>query len=174
MDKVIVVCGLPGSGKSTLARALAKKLHFPMFSKDRLEASIVENGLAKVNSLNNVGYSLLKSLVEEHINLQQSVVVDLIANRGRIKELWPSLLDMNFIALECICSNPDVHKKRVESRQRNLPGWYELTWQDVERASLEYVPLTASRLVLDSMKDITDNLEEAVQYVKMTNNSHFL
>lgn len=60
MAKIILICGLLGSGKSTLAHELATILKLPLFSKDKLEASVVESGLATVENLNGVGYFLLK------------------------------------------------------------------------------------------------------------------
>lgn len=166
MANVILIGGLPGSGKSTLSEALASKLKMPLFSKDRLEASIVQNGLAQPNALNDVGYTLLKNLVDEHEKLNQSVIIDFIANKTRVAKLWPSLLSTNLIVIECICSDRLTHKNRIESRTRGIDGWYELSWEDVEKASREYKPLVADRLIVDSMDTTEVNLKLATEYIR--------
>lgn len=166
MAEVILIGGLPGSGKSTLSEALATKLKIPLFSKDRLEASIVQNGLVPSKELNDVGYDLLRNLVDEHERLNQTVILDFIGNKTRVEKLWPSLLSKNLIAIECICSDNSTHKNRIESRTRGIEGWYELSWEDVEKASREYKPLVANRLILDSMDSTETNLQIAVEYIR--------
>ncbi|MDN3649586.1 AAA family ATPase [Reinekea marina] len=165
MAKVILICGLPGSGKSTLAEELAKTLGLPLFSKDKLEASIVEHGALRTELLNGIGYTLLKNLVDEHLERQSSVIVDFIADKNRVNELWPDLLTKELIAIECICSDKAEHKRRIESRKRNIKGWYELSWVDVVEISTKYTPLISSRLILDTIQSKSVLLEETLSYV---------
>jgi len=165
MAKVILICGLPGSGKSTLAEELAKSLSLPLFSKDVLEASIIESGVLLTEQLNGVGYTLLKNLVNEHLKRQSSVIVDFIADKNRVNELWPDLLTKNLIVIECVCSDKAEHKRRIGSRERNIAGWYELSWQEVEEISTRYSPLVSNRLVLDTVQSSSSLLANALSYV---------
>jgi len=165
MAKVILVCGLPGSGKSTLADELAKALGLPLFSKDILEASIVESGALKADQLNGAGYTLLRNLVDEHLNRKASVIVDFIADKNRVNDLWPELLTKDLVVIECICTDKEEHKRRIETRQRNIKGWYELSWSQVEEISKKYTSLVSDRLVLDTVQSKSYLLEEALIYV---------
>lgn len=165
MAKVILTCGLPGTGKSALAEELAKALSLPLFSKDVLEASILESGVLPKEQLNGVGYVLLKNLVNEHLKRQSSVIVDFTADRNRVNELWPELLTKNLTVIECVCSDTAEHKRRIESRKRNITGWYELSWQEVEEISTRYTPLVSNRLVLDTIQSSSSLLANALSYV---------
>jgi adenylate kinase family enzyme len=165
MAKVILVCGVPGVGKSTLAEEIAKSLDLPLFSKDKLEASLVENGLVRTEQLNGVGYTLLKNLVNEHLSRQQSIIIDLIADKNRVLDLWPELLTKDLVAIECICTDKLVHKSRIESRQRNITGWYELNWTEIEDISAKYSPLVSDRLILDTTNGDSSILTRALKYV---------
>ncbi|WP_044617846.1 AAA family ATPase [Gynuella sunshinyii] len=167
MAKVILICGLPGSGKSTIAGKLATSLGLPLFSKDKLEASIVENGALKTEVLNNVGYTLLKNLVDEHLDRNTSVIVDFIADKNRVNELWPELLGKEMVVIECVCSDKTEHKRRIESRRRNIKGWYELSWADVEEITSKYTPLTPNRLIVDTVRNESSILEKILNYVSI-------
>ncbi len=165
MAKVILVCGVPGVGKSTLAEEIAKSLGLPLFSKDKLEASLVENGLVRTEQLNGVGYTLLKNLVNEHLSRQQPIIIDFIADKNRVLDLWPELLTKDLVAIECICTDKVVHKSRIESRQRNIPGWYELNWAEIEDITAKYSPLVSDRLILDTTNADSSILTRALKYV---------
>lgn len=165
MSTIILICGLPGTGKSTLAEAIAKQLNLPLFSKDTLEASLVEHGVMTTDQLNGVGYTLLKNLVDDHEARGLSVVVDFIADRDRTLNFWPELPEKNLIAIECICTQAAEHRRRIETRKRNIKGWYELNWADVTRAAANYTPLVAERLVLDTADNRLDITAKALRYV---------
>jgi adenylate kinase family enzyme len=45
--KIIIVSGLPGTGKSTIAEQIADKLHFPIFSADPIESSILKTKIER-------------------------------------------------------------------------------------------------------------------------------
>lgn len=152
MAKIILVCGLPGTGKSTLAEFIAEKLHLPLFSKDTLEASLVEHGVLNTDQLNGVGYTLLKNLVSEHLNRQTHVVLDFIGDKNRVNRFWPDLESNEILSIECVCSDREEHRKRIETRDRNIKGWYELEWSDVELAKNRYQPLMDNNYVVDTSK----------------------
>ena len=70
-----------------------------------------------------------------------------------------------FSVVECVCSDPVVLRARAEGRRRSIPGWYELTWVDVERSLTNYVPLAAPKVVIDAVASVGDNLARVREHL---------
>ena len=168
--KLIVFSGLPGTGKSTLAEIVGKQLHIPVFAKDRLEATLLRNGLQPTvneKSLGYVGYELLTVLAERQLIFEQSVILDSVASTHAIRNTWKELAtrygaDMRVI--ECVCSDQALHRVRLGTRDRNIPGWHELEWSDVEKVKQYYQAWDEDRLVLDTANPIDENLSRVKSY----------
>ena len=168
--KLIVFSGLPGTGKSTLAEIVGKQLHIPVFAKDWLEATLLRNGLQPTlneKSLGYVGYELLTVLAERQLIMEQSVILDSVASTYAIRNTWKDLAtrygaDMRVI--ECVCSNQAMHRARLGRRERNIPGWHELEWSDVETVKQYYQAWDEDRLVLDMANPIDENLSRVKSY----------
>ena len=168
--KLIVFSGLPGTGKSTLAEIVGKWLHIPVFAKDWLEATLLRNGLQPTvneKSLGYVGYELLTVLAERQLILEQSVILDSVASTHAIRNTWKELAtrygaDMRVI--ECVCSDESTHRARLGTRERNIPGWHELEWSDVEKVKQYYQAWDEDRLVLDMANPIDENLSRVKSY----------
>ena len=162
---MIVIGGIPGVGKSTLANALSKGLGIPVFSKDELEAAVARKGICSSKDMHGVGYEIMATLAKSQIANGNSAIFDFIASKSRVNDLWPQLLNTDIKYIECICSNEDVHKERIQSRKRNIEGWYELTWEDVLSIKRNYQPLMSERLTIDSVNNLSTNIERAIEYV---------
>jgi len=168
--KLIVFSGLPGTGKSTLAEIIGKQFGVPVFAKDWLEAVLLQNGLQPTRdgkSLGYVGYELLTTLAERQLMLGQSVILDSVAGIQRIRDAWKGLAERyhaGWRVIECICSNEEIHRERLGTRKRNIPGWHELDWFEVEKVRDYYEPWQQEHLVLDMMKPFEENLFQAGVY----------
>jgi len=168
--KLIVFSGLPGTGKSTLAEAVGKRLAIPVFAKDWLEAILLQQGLQP--SLNGkplgyAGYELLAILAERQLMLEQSVILDSVASTQTIRDVWKQLAQKygaDWFVVECICSDEAVHRSRLNMRERNIPGWHELEWADVEKVKQYYQPWNEDRLVLDMLSPIHENISRVMSY----------
>lgn len=163
--RVIIIGGLPGTGKTTLANNLADAMGGVTYTKDLLEAAVVRSGLAKANHLKGVGYELLKTLALNSFNNGKSPILDCIATAQRVSLYWENLIELPIKYIECICSNEALHQDRLESRERGIEGWYELTWQDVLEIKQKYKPFQKSRLILDSVNSLNENTIKALEYV---------
>ncbi|HEX9331058.1 MAG TPA: AAA family ATPase [Anaerolineales bacterium] len=172
--KLIVFSGLPGTGKSSLAEAVAKDLSIPVFSKDWLEATLLRSGLKSTEedkSLGFAGYELLTILAERQLMLKQSVILDSVAASQTIRSEWRQLAQQykysaDYRVIECICSDEALHRLRLEDRKRNISGWHELEWAEVERVKQYYFPWEGERLVLDMINPFDENLLKARIYCK--------
>lgn len=162
---IIIIGGIPGAGKSTLAKALSKELNIPAFAKDELEAAVARRGLCNNKETQGVGFEIMAVIAKNQIENNNSAIFDFIASKSRITERWPELLESEIKYIECICSNEEIHKERIQSRNRNIEGWYELVWEDVLTIKQYFQPLMANRLIVDSVNNINDNIAMAIEYV---------
>jgi predicted kinase len=168
--KLIIFSGLPGTGKSTLAEAVGKALEIPVFAKDWLEAALLRSGLKPTSadkSLGYAGYELLTVLAKRQLMLGQSVILDSVAASRTIRDTWLSLTEQynaDYRVIECICSNESLHRSRLKQRQRNIPGWHELEWSEVERVEQYYFLWEEERLTLDMTNSFNENFLKAKTY----------
>ena len=168
--KLIIFSGLPGTGKSTLAEMIGKDLGIPVFAKDWLEAALLRSGLkpiTDVKSLGFMGYELLTVLAERQLMLGQSVILDSVAGTPSIRSTWRQLSERyaaSWRVIECTCSDESLHRARLKDRKRNIPGWHELEWSEVERVKQYYVSWEGEYLVLDMAQSLEENLSKARKY----------
>ncbi|MFT5594831.1 MAG: adenylate kinase family enzyme [Oceanicoccus sp.] len=162
---MIIIGGVPGAGKSTLAKGLSKELNIPAFSKDELEAAVARRGLCKNKETQGVGFEIMAVIAKTQIENDNSAIFDFIASKSRITEQWSELLESEIKYIECICSNEEIHKERIQSRNRNIEGWYELVWEDVLTIRKYFQPLMTDRLILDSVDNLNENIAKAIKYV---------
>ena len=167
---LIIFSGLPGTGKSTLAEAVAKVLGIPVFAKDWLEATLLRSEIKpthKDKSLGFASYELLTVLAERQLVLGQSVILDSVAATKTIRSAWYQLAEQyraNCRIIECVCSDEAYHRSRLKQRQRNIPGWHELEWSEVERVKQYYSPWEGEHLVLDMTNPFDENFLKAKTY----------
>lgn len=170
---LVLVTGWTGSGKSTLADGLADRLGATTASFDWVMSglramedvwSVVET---PVELQRRVGWNLLSRVAEQQLRRGSSCVLDLVA-RGEPRREWESLAqkyDAGFAVIECICSDEATHRRRVEGRDRAIPGWYELEWDHVGIGRQRYIPLSEPKLVLDAADPAIDNLDAAMTWI---------
>jgi predicted kinase len=153
---LVIFSGLPGAGKSFVAEFISSKFSIPVFAKDKLEATLVRSELVKIEDhrLGFAGYELLTEIAITNLSAGQSVALDSVCGRNSLRNNWLSLAtsySAQVIVVECICSDSNVHKARLESRKRDIAGWHELDWDEVERVRSYFEPWKQDRLVIDSM-----------------------
>jgi predicted kinase len=168
--KLIIFSGLPGTGKSKLAETIGRDMGIPVFAKDWLEAALLRSDLKQIadaKSLGFAGYELLTILAERQLLLGQSVILDSVAGTQSIRDTWRELSEQykaTWRVIECICSDEGLHRARLMDRKRNIPGWHELEWSEVERVKQYYLPWEEEHLVLDMVQAFDENLLKAREY----------
>jgi predicted kinase len=171
--KMILFSGLPGTGKSTLAEMIGRQLGIPVFAKDWLEASLLQSGLKATMDdklLGFAGYELLTVLAERQFTLNQSVILDSVTSTQSIRTKWHQLAKQygaEWRVIECVCSDEDLHRSRLESRQRGIPGWHELEWADIEKVKGYYPAWEEEHLVLDMVNPLDENVLKARTYCEI-------
>lgn len=171
MDPVfVIVCGLPGTGKSTFCDAIANRIRAPVFNKDRIEASLWRDGIRADHNSWQIAENLLTTLAGEQLRRHQSAILDTVARSIESRSTWRSLADEHNARLrviECVCSDERAHRARIEGRERAIPGWYELIWNDVEHVAERYAEWTGDHLVIDAMLPLVENVATVLGYLQV-------
>lgn len=158
--QLIIFTGLPSTGKSTLAEEAATLLRCPLFAKDQLEETLQRSGIGADANSGWAAIELLTTLAGEQLRRKQSAILDTVATFERMREAWRALArehDARLRIVECICSDEGLHRVRLEGRRRGIPGWPELTWDEVERVRARYEAWSDPRLILDATQPLATN-----------------
>lgn len=113
------------------------------------------------------GYELLTTLAQRQLMLGQSVILDSVAASATTRSTWSQLAEQYHAdcrVIECICSDEFLHRSRLNGRNRNIPGWHELEWSEVQRVKQYYSAWEGERLVLDMAQFLTENFLKAKTY----------
>jgi predicted kinase len=167
--RLIVFSGVPGTGKSTLADATGRELRAPVFAVDWLLGSLTPFGGYHQDQLLLSGAEQLTTLAFRQLTLGQSAILDYPAEDLATRTRWRTLAaaaGAEFRVVVCTCSDPRVHRARLEGRERGIPGWHEGGhWPNVERRLAEFPPWTGDVLTIDAVQPMADNLAAVVAYV---------
>jgi hypothetical protein len=72
----------------------------------------------------------------------------------------------DFLVVVCACSDRQLHRARLEGRQRGIPGWHEGgNWANVDRRLAEFPPWTGEVLTIDAVQPPAQNLATVLKYV---------
>lgn len=69
------------------------------------------------------------------------------------------------VAIEVVCSDPVLHRARLEARSRGLVGLPEPSWDDVRYRAAEYVPWREPVLRLDSLVPLDAHVDAAMRHI---------
>ena len=84
----------------------------------------------------DVGWSILAALARAQLVENRSVVLDGVARAAQREQCGALARDVGawFVVITTTCSDSSVHGPRIVGRRRLIPNWYELRWEEVERA----------------------------------------
>lgn len=166
---LIAMAGLPGSGKSTVAEGLGRRLPAPVLSVDPVEAALWRAGVDRAQPTGLAAYVAVEAMAADVLALGQTVVVDAVNDVAEAREQWRGLAERKGVPLawiEVVCSDPGLHRSRLEGRRRNLPGFPEPGWDSLPARQEGLASWTDERLVLDSVRDLETNVEAATAHLR--------
>ena len=160
---LLVVCtGPPGTGKSTIANEVALRLGATVLGWDWAMGALtwcepVQDALALLDWVTHrrVGWSLLWNFAEEQLRLGRSAVLDGVARAGEVFESreLAQRLGASCVVVLTSCEDRARLRRRVEGRDRAIPGWHELTWDHVEDFLGRWEPPDDADIAIDTSND---------------------
>jgi predicted kinase len=147
---LIVFGGLPGVGKTAIARELASQLGAVHLRVDSIEQAIRDSGVAS-RSLDDAGYRVGYAVAEDNLRIGRTVIADSVNPLSVTRDAWVSVANRaqeDVIEIEVQCSDPEEHRRRVETRATDIAGLRLPTWDDV--VCRDYHPWHRERVVVDT------------------------
>jgi predicted kinase len=158
---LIIFGGLPATGKTTLARDLARQLGATYLRIDTIEQALRES--AKMTQpINDEGYRVAYGIAEDNLRLGRIVIADSVNPIRLSRDAWIGVahrVRARAVEVEVICSDPQLHRQRVEARSADIRGLSLPTWEKV--ISREYEPWEREHIVIDTAgRSVGESMEE--------------
>lgn len=167
---LVVLSGLPGSGKSALADELGRRLPATVLSVDPIEAAIWRCGITPSFETGVAAYEVAAVLAEHQLGLGLSVIADAVNSLEVAREMWRRAAHNAVVparVVNIVCSDAEVHRRRLLNRVRAIDGFPEPTWDDVLARQDEWEEWREDHLVVDSLEPMGANVERALAYVTL-------
>ena len=148
---LIIFAGLPGVGKTALARGLARELGAVHLRIDTIEMAIWRSRMHDDRDLEDVGYQVAYGIAADNLRLGHTVIADSVNPVAATRIAWRAVAQAISVPareVEIICSNTDEHRRRIEQRETDLPGFVPPTWDEV--CSRVYEPWHGHHIVIDT------------------------
>lgn len=147
MPRLVVFSGLPGTGKSAIARELARRLGAVWLRIDTIETAIA----GADTPIADEGYRAAHGVAADNLRLGLDVVGDSVNPWMETRDAWRDAgraAGAEVIEVEVTCSDQAEHRRRVETRDADVPGLTPPTWRDV--IDRDYRPWTRDRIIVDT------------------------
>jgi predicted kinase len=166
---LIVFSGVPGSGKSTLAEEVGRALGIPVFAMDWLLGALTPFGGRHLDDQFGIANELATTLTVRQLSLGQSAILDApfedIATRDRLRSL-AGRAGARFTVVLCVCSDPTLHRGRLEGRGHAIPGWHDAgDWADVCRRLAAFPAWDGEVLTVDAVNPLAENLASTLDHI---------
>lgn len=152
---LVVFAGLPGSGKSVLARGTADAIGATYLRIDTIESAIVSTLMPYRD--NPVGYVVAERVAADQLAAGRDVVADAVNGVAAARAGWAALAARTHAALRFVevrCSDAAEHRRRVETREPEMPGQGVPTWEQVLRRRYEpWPPELPGPIIVDNLGD---------------------
>jgi predicted kinase len=121
-----------------------------------------------VESLGVLAYGLMTALLQEQLEIGQSVVIECGASED-IREKWRNITraaGATFLVVDTICSNVEVHRRRFEARGPTWSGEIGQTWHTLDKARSDFRPHPQALFVADSVRSVQENVDSILALIE--------
>lgn len=136
---LIILGGLPGVGKTTIARELAQQIGAVHVRIDSIEQAILDSENFS-GPMNDAGYRVGYAVARDNLQLGRTIIADSVNPLAITRDAWIAVANranVEFVEVEVICSDPEEHKRRIETRPADGPKLKPMTWPDVVSRNYE-------------------------------------
>ncbi len=161
---LIVFSGAPGTGKTTLSRSLARQLAAVYLRIDTMEQPLMA---AYGNDIADAGYRVAYGVAQDNLALGLTVVADCVNDVNIARDAWRDVglrAGVPILEFEILCSDVAEHRRRVETRKADIPGFTLPTWEEV--CSRRTEPWRRAHIVIDTagrtVEDCLDDLKSVL------------
>ena len=165
---LIVFAGLPGTGKSSVAREVARKLDAVWLRIDSIEQAIRDSGVLQ-RSIDDAGYRAAFAVAADNLRLGRIVVTDSVNDWMVTRDAWRDIgvrAGARVVEVEIICSDPEEHRRRIETRTSDVPGLILPDWEAVKER--DYHPWNREHLTIDTIgSSVDDCVDQVLQRFKV-------
>jgi len=159
--RLIIFGGLPATGKTTIARDLARQLGATYLRIDTIEQALRDSAMMS-QPINDEGYRVAYAVAEYNLRLGRTVIADSVNPIQLSRDAWIDVAHRahaRAVEVEVICSDPQLHRQRVETRSVDIRGLSLPSWEKV--ISREYEPWEREHIVIDTAgRSVVDSIEE--------------
>lgn len=155
---LVIFGGLPGSGKTTIARALAQRLGGVHVRLDTIEQALRNSGMLRAD-VGPAGYMVAYGVAEDNLKLGRTVIADTVNPISVTREAWRQVAQrasVPSIEVEIVCSDRIEHRRRVETREADIEGLVNPTWDEV--VTRNYDSWSSGPIVVDTAFKAVDEL----------------
>jgi predicted kinase len=146
---LISFAGLPGTGKSTIARALAAATGAVYLRIDAIDAAIW--AIDPDRDIGPESYHIAAALAASNLALGHSVIGDCVNPWDVTRQIFAEAArqaEAKLLRVEIQCSDPALHRMRVEGREMDVAGLDKPDWQAV--VARDYTPWLEADVRIDT------------------------
>ena len=152
-----------------LSRGVADAVGATYLRVDSIESAITST--LTPFSDNPVGYVIAERVAADQLVAGRDVVIDAVNAVAAARDGWVALAARTGAALRLVevrCGDAAEHRRRVESRQAEMPGQHLPSWDEVtEREFQPWLPELAERLVvIDNVGDPAGHVTRIVSALR--------